>query len=106
MEEKGLGRLVDSWLNMSQQCAQVAKEPMTSWLASEMVQSAGAGGDGASVLSSGEAAPRVLCSVLGPSLKEEHGSPGVFPEKDNRAVRGLEQEKRHSMGTLSLSPIT
>ena len=43
MEEKGLGVLVDSQLNTSLQCAQLAKRPVASWLASEIVQPAGAG---------------------------------------------------------------
>jgi len=37
-----------------------------------------------------KAAPRVLCSVLGPSLPEKHGGSGVCPEKGSGAVRGLE----------------
>ena len=32
----------------------------------------------------------MLCSVLGPSLQERHGGPGVCPEKGSGAVRGLE----------------
>ena len=47
--------------------------PVASWLVSEMVQSAGAGGDHPTVLSSGKAAAQVLCSVLGPSLQERQG---------------------------------
>jgi len=34
----------------------------------------------------------MLNSVLGPSLQERHGGPAVCPEKDNRAVRGLEHK--------------
>ena len=50
------------------------------------------GGDRPSVLSSAEAAPRVLCSVLGPTLQERHCGPGVCSEKGNEAVRGLEHK--------------
>jgi len=46
------------------------------------------GGDISSEFSAGEAAPRVLCSVLGPSLQERHGGPGVCPEKGNKAGEG------------------
>ena len=34
----------------------------------------------------------MLCSVLGPSLPERHGDPGVCPEKGSRAVTGLEHQ--------------
>lgn len=43
MEEKGMGVLVDSQLNTSLQCAQLAKRPVTSWLSVEIEQPAGAG---------------------------------------------------------------
>ena len=46
----------------------------------------------AAVLSTGEAAPQVLCSVLGPSLQERHQGPGVGSEMGNDAVKGLEHK--------------
>ena len=41
-----------------------------------------------SALSSGEAAPGVLCSVLGSSRQERHGGPGACPEEGNEAGEG------------------
>jgi len=41
-----------------------------------------------SVLSAGEAAPWVLCSVLGPSLQERHGGTGAWGKKGNKAGEG------------------
>ena len=45
-------------------------------------------GDHAPVLSTGEAAPRVLCSVLGLALQEGRWVAGVCPEKGNEAGEG------------------
>ena len=41
-----------------------------------------------SVLCSGEVVPRVLCSVLGPSLQEGHRGARATPEKGKKAGEG------------------
>ncbi|KAK4816570.1 hypothetical protein QYF61_017960 [Mycteria americana] len=69
--EKGLGVLVDTKLNMSQQCALAAKKAngILSCIKEECCQHV-EGGDPSSLLSTGEASSGV-CSVLGPSVQEK-----------------------------------
>ena len=84
-EEKALWVLVDAHRNTSQQCAQVANGIL---VVSGVVQPAHQGGDHPPELCSGEAAPRVLGSALGPSLQEGHRGPGACPEKGYGAGEG------------------
>ena len=63
------------------------RRPIASWLASEIVWPAGV--DGPSVLSSGEAAPPIMHSVLGSSRQERHQGPGPCPKKKKKGVKGL-----------------
>jgi len=53
------------------------------------MQPAGVGSDCPSVLSTGKAAPQVLCSVFSHSLQEGHRYARACPEEGNKAVRGL-----------------
>jgi len=43
----------------------------------------------APILGTGEASPRVLCSVLGTSVQKKHWSAGAGPKKGNKAGEGL-----------------
>jgi len=85
MEEKDLGLLVNSQLKMSQQSAQVVKKA-NGILASVSNSAASRTGRGSSLCTSstGDTAPQVLCSVLGPSLQEIHRGPERRVSRDRQ----------------------
>ena len=78
---------------------------MASWLLPETVYPAGAGGDLSLVLNSGEAAPRVLCSVS-PHYEEDIEDPKLEQRRAMKLVRALQHksyEKRlRKLGLFSL----
>jgi len=84
--EKDLGVLVDSRLNMSQQFAQVAKK--AKGILACISNHVACRSRDPPVLGTGEVAPRILYSVLIPSLQEGHGGAGACPEKGNKASEG------------------
>ncbi|KAJ7425034.1 rna-directed dna polymerase from mobile element jockey-like [Pitangus sulphuratus] len=76
--------LADNKLSLSQQCALEAKKA-NAILAYVMKNIASVkGGDLAPLLSHGDAASAVLCPLLGSSVQERHGAPGVGPAEGNK----------------------
>ena len=86
--------LVNTWLNVRQQCAQVAKKAsgILSCFRNNTARRHGQVILPLNSFSCAKAALRVLCLVLGPSLQERYGGPGACSEKGNRAVGGLEHK--------------
>jgi len=73
VEEMDLGVLVNAWLNMSQQCTQVARKG----------NGILACGRNSIVCRSREELVPLYSAVLGPSLQERYQGPGQCPEKGN-----------------------
>ncbi|KAJ7426595.1 hypothetical protein WISP_14484 [Willisornis vidua] len=95
LAEKDLGVLVNGWLNMSQQCAQVAKKA-SGILACIRNSVARREVIFPPVLGTGKASSQILCSVLGPSLKKDIE---VLERVQRRAMnlgKGLEHNLRRS----------
>ena len=72
LAKKDLSLLINSHLNRSRQCAQVAKKPNGTLACTRQCDQQGWGSDSPPVRSTGEAAPGILWLVLGPSLQEGH----------------------------------
>ena len=87
--EKDLGILVSAWLNMSQQCAQVAKK-VSGILYQKFYCQQEQGSDCPSLLSSGEARFCVLHSLLGSLRKKVTGPLEHVQRRATKLVRGVE----------------
>lgn len=76
MAEKDIGVLVDTKLNISQQCTLTEKK-VTSIQQTE-------GGDYSPLFNTGEATSGVLCPVLGSPVQGTHGHAELSPVKGHR----------------------
>jgi len=86
-----LGALVDACLNMSQQCAQVAKK-INSMLAGIRSSTARISREVIVPLSSDEAAPRVLCQSGATQYKKDINTLECVQRRATKLVRGLKHK--------------
>lgn len=84
--ENGLGLLVDTKLNMNQQCA-LATKKATVFLTAKYRQQVRKG-DPSALLSTGEVAAGALCPVLGLPVQERHGHNEKSPMERHKDVEG------------------
>jgi len=80
-EEKDLGVLVDSKLNINQQCTVAARKVTNSVLHYEDHCQQVKGGSFSHLLNTREVKSGVLCPVLDSTIQERHGHTGVSPPR-------------------------